>query len=533
VANGRVPVANGGPPSMMLPSQSHSSLSKVRGGSPARTVPSRSSSSYSLQATQWARPLTTSFDEIDHHVDLANHFPRMDQQYLSFNHHRRAVSPVPPIHQLPGQSYRHDCSSPTSTSRLDYHAAMEQQQNNLTQQQHHTGQQRNHIDQRMSYPYQMNQQPNQGSQQQHIPRQSSPPSNVFQQQQHLYQQQMNHVNHQHLEQRISPPYHMGQHFNDVSQSQQHHVSQPSQHVSQTPQYVTKPPQHVSHQQHMGQRASPVNQQQQQQNFSEHRQCYYSDRQQQHQTALPSSTSQYNNNHPSTYPSNFSLSPPPQPVPEGYIKMHSVGAQLSQPTTPVDYVQMNSPPINDSPRTYSLNVPTTPPGVEQRPLDTVHKAPQVAPKPSRPPKKSALLSGGTGNVNFEQVKSSKPPVIPAKKNSPHRRKGLATYDQTDNSINNISQQLGSTSISSEPSTVPSDLPPFNAQSKDVSPKIAPVSMPTSAPKSVSYPCNLADIPQLVLIIFSYHLAGFQRWIHQGDSFIILTVTWATLHGTLMR
>jgi len=159
--------------------------------------------------------------------------------------------------------------------------------------------------------------------------------------------------------------------------------------------------------------------------------------------------------------------------------------------------MNSPPITESPRTYSLNVPTTPPGVEQRPLDTIQKAPQVAPKPSRPPKKSALLSGGTSNVNSEQVKSSMPPVIPAKKNSLHRRKGLATYDQTDSNTCNVTQQLESTSISSEPQTASSAVSPFNALPKDVSPPVAPVTIPISAPKSVSYPCNLVDITCFII------------------------------------
>ena len=191
-------------------------------------------------------------------------------------------------------------------------------------------------------------------------------------------------------------------------------------------------------------------------------------------------------------------------------MHSVNDQLSQPstTTPIDYVQMNSPAINESPRTYSLNVPTTPPGVEQRPLDTVHKAPQVAPKPSRQPKKSALLSGGTSIE--QQVKSAMPPVIPAKKNSLHRRKGLAIYDQTDS---NISQQLESTSISSEPRTVPSNaVPPFNAQPKDVSPPVAPVTMPTSNPKTVSYPCNL----QMYLNLFFVTMQLPPGWFAEMDS-----------------
>ena len=192
------------------------------------------------------------------------------------------------------------------------------------------------------------------------------------------------------------------------------------------------------------------------------------------------------------------------------------SQMSQPsaiTTP-EYVVMNNQ-LNEAPRSYSLNVPNTPPGaaeLPQRTLELPHKQepPRVAPKPSRPPKKSALLSvGGNRSVDTGDVSPphgvspphsgaampiNPPPVPVKKKNSLHRRKGLAVYDQPDGDVGKISQQFESTSLSHPQPTQVQNSPHYDSPKElrthtvATSPPVAPVTMAPdhNTTKSVSHP-----------------------------------------------
>ena len=188
---------------------------------------------------------------------------------------------------------------------------------------------------------------------------------------------------------------------------------------------------------------------------------------------------------------------PQGPPEGYIKMHSVPPPSLNTTR--DYVEMNSQ-LNEAPRSYSLNVPNTPPDSEvpQKPLELLHKQepPRVAPKPSRPPKKSALLTAGGGRaVDTEDLSSPQgvspprseaatptnaPPIPVKKKNSLHRRKGMAIYDQPPTGdVRQISQQLEFTSLSQpQPTQVQtsSQNGMYPTCTVDTSPPVAPVTTP---------------------------------------------------------
>ena len=182
------------------------------------------------------------------------------------------------------------------------------------------------------------------------------------------------------------------------------------------------------------------------------------------------------------------------------------------TTP-EYVVMNNQ-HNEAPRSYSLNVPNTPPGAAELPQKTLElppkqEPPRVAPKPSRPPKKSALLSvGGNRSVDAGDVTppcgvspphseaatpTNAPPVPVKKKNSLHRRKGLAVYDQPDGDVGKISQRFESTSLS-HPQPMQVQTSPHYDSPKDLrtptvvtSPPVAPVTMAPdqNTTESVSY------------------------------------------------
>ena len=221
-------------------------------------------------------------------------------------------------------------------------------------------------------------------------------------------------------------------------------------------------------------------------------------------------------------------------------------------TTQEYVVMNNQ-LNEAPRSYSLNVPNTPPGaaeVPQKPLELPHKqeAPRVAPKPSRPPKKSVLLSVGGRDVSpphgispphsgaappTNAPPTNAPPIPVKKKNSLHRRKGLAVYDQPDGDIGKISQQFESTSLSHpQPTQVQTsshnDLP----YTVDTAP-VAPVTMAPDhdTTKPVSYPSKTKCVQLHVLC--SYHLDGMQRWTPVEVSFTTSTETWVTPHGVMMK
>ena len=178
------------------------------------------------------------------------------------------------------------------------------------------------------------------------------------------------------------------------------------------------------------------------------------------------------------------------------------------TTP-EYVEMNSQ-FNEAPHSYSLNVPNTPDSeASQKPLELLSKQepPRVAPKPSRPPKKSALLTTGGGRaVDAEDMSpphgaspprseaatpTNAPPIPVKKKNSLHRRKGPVIYDQPPTGgIRQITQQLESTSLSQPRPTqvqTSSQNDIHHNRTVDTSPPVAPITTPPNQENTKSVSC----------------------------------------------
>ena len=380
------------------------------------------------------------------HVSQQDHMRYNQQQ----NQHHVSLQ----LNQV-SQQQHHVSQQQNHVSQQQHHVS--QQQNNVSQQQHHVSQQQNHVSQQQDY--------------------------VSQQQYNLTQQQDHVIHQQHQQQK-----NVNKKRHRVSQLQENHTGQQQTHANPQQQYLSSQQNHVNkHQYHMTQQQDHVTPQQD--HVTQLNQPMV-----QHQTSLPDHQHYINSKDP---PGNL---PPP---PDGYIKMQSVGAQVNQTSvTPPEYVVMNSH-VNESPRSYSLNIPNTPPGTEspQKPIEVPHKQepPRVAPKPSRPPKKSALLAGGanhssmdTGDVSPSNsispphsevtTPTTAPPVPVKKKNSLHRRKGLAIYDQppAHSEISRISQQFESTSLSSPqttqvPTTSHNHSSYIHTHTENTSPPVAPVTM----------------------------------------------------------